>query len=34
MGPKGNIEFLGWLGLNGQKLNNIAKLVDRLVLAG
>jgi 23S rRNA (cytidine1920-2'-O)/16S rRNA (cytidine1409-2'-O)-methyltransferase len=34
MGPKGNIEFLGWLGLNGQKLDNVAKLVDRLVLAG
>jgi len=32
-GPKGNIEFLGWLGLNGEKLNNITKLIDRVVLA-
>jgi hemolysin TlyA family protein len=32
-GPKGNIEFLGWLGLNGEKLNNITKLIDRVMLA-
>lgn len=33
-GPKGNVEFLGWLGVNGEKLNNVTKLVDRLGLEG
>jgi len=33
-GPKGNIEFLGWLGLNGAKLIDLTELVDGLELEG
>jgi len=30
-GPKGNIEFLGWLGLDGRNLKTVVELVDGLL---
>ena len=33
-GPKGNVEFLGWLGVSGGKSDSITQLVDRLVPDG